>query len=895
MKLRRDWKKTIVYIVFALVIALAVEFFSCFDCDSAVKTIWSNLERRAYSAQELTGQNLQADSQGHTVCFEDPGFVTESFHVYLECVELRLSEITHTSGDLIPLSIPVQIFVSEDGVNFTEEHLFELPYPEKQSAVFAHIGCEAAAVRVDIGENGDEYIMHQIILNPNAGDYCAAAAEKMNMTRIFLYFLAVSLLLAALADYKKLLHTLFVYRWWIGLSVIALCTVLRLHGSSIGFFVSNILGGEDTALLWGIPRGIRSDEFVAFTPMAFAQSQSGFNWMSQLWGYSPRDMFIVYGQPVMSLVTLFRPFSVGYILFGKEMGLAFYWSSRMVILFLVSFEFGRLLTKDRRQPALAYALLVSLAPVVQWWFSINELVEMLIFLQASVLLFRTFLLSRSLPVKAACTAALTLCAGGFALALYPAWMIPLFYVLIACMAAMLIENRREISVQHSIPHGAVRAAGGEEKDGRISSGTAEAAGNYMRRNILTDVLFLSAAAAVLVVSLLHILHNSWGTIQSVMNTCYPGGRNYTGGDAEQLTLLFEGWTSWLWSFAENENPCEFVGFLNFFPIGLILSAAAVFKEKKKDTWLIALNIASLAMTLFILLPLPEAVGKVTMLSVTSAARMIVIIGFAQLLVLIRALAVMDYHERLYRLAIPCCVLFCVLSFYVNPAFMTPVLKWVTILIGTGMVFLLGRYQTGKDTWQEAFLISVLVFSMIGGGLVNPVSQGLGSLYDNNIVKAMEKINEEERGLWVSAGSGSWLLANLPPVIGARNLNALAIYPDQSLWTELGLESGREIWNRYAHLTLYITTDPESEAAGWDPEESGSTYSPGEEGVGLTCAAAQASAVVTNPDSITLFITVPKLKELGVNYILSTTDLSQFDGLECICQFPEQQKSIWRIQ
>ena len=35
-------------------------------------------------------------------------------------MELRLSEITHTSGDLIPLSIPVQIFVSEDGVNFTE-------------------------------------------------------------------------------------------------------------------------------------------------------------------------------------------------------------------------------------------------------------------------------------------------------------------------------------------------------------------------------------------------------------------------------------------------------------------------------------------------------------------------------------------------------------------------------------------------------------------------------------------------------------------------------------------------------------------------------------------------------------------------------------------------------
>ena len=740
MKLARVWKKTIVYIAFALVIALAVEFFSCFDCASAIRAIRS-----------------------------DPG----------------------------------------------------------------------------------------------AGDYFAAAAEKMNMTRFFLYFIAVSLLLAALADYKKLLHTLFVYRWWIGLSAIALCTVLRLHGSSIGFFVTNFLGGEDSSLLWGIPRGIRSDEFVAFTPMALSQAQSGFKWMSQLWGYTPHDMFIIYGQPVMNPVTLYRPFSVGYILFGKEMGLAFYWSSRTVILFLVSFEFGRLLTKDRRKLALAYALLAAFAPVVQWWFSINELVEMLVFLQASVLLFRYFLLSRSLLVKAACTAALTICAGGFMLAFYPAWMIPLFYVLIACMVSMLIENRKEISLQHSIPHGAVRAAG-----------------NTVRRNILTDVLFLSAAVAVLAVSLLHILHNSWGTIQAIMNTSYPGQRNYTGGDADQLMLLFRGWTSWLWSFAENGNPCEASDFLNFFPIGMILSAVAVFKEKKKDTWLIALNIASLALILFILLPLPGAFGKVTMLSMTSAGRMTVIIGFAQLLVLIRALAVVDYHERMYRLVIPCCALFCVLSFYSSsPDIMTSVLKWVTILIGTGMVFLLGKYQTGKEAWQDAFLVSVLVISMIGGGLVNPVSQGLGSLYDNNIVEAMEKINEEESGLWVSAGSDSWLLANLPP----------------AFWTELGLESGEEVWNRYAHLTVCITTDPESEAAGWNPDGTNSPFSPGQAGVGLTCAAGQASAVVTFPDSITLFITVPKLKELGVNYILSNSDLSQFDGLECICQFPDQQKSIWRVQ
>ena len=137
----------------------------------------------------------------------------------------------------------------------------------------------------------------------------------------------------------------FRYRWVIGAIVIAFCTILKLHGSSIGV-LGELLTGRDVSRVWGTSRSIRTDEYVVFTEMALSQVKSGFHWFSDVWGYTPSDMFIVYGQPVLNLTTLFRPFSMGYILFGAERGLAFYWSSRLVICFLVSFEFGRIFTKD---------------------------------------------------------------------------------------------------------------------------------------------------------------------------------------------------------------------------------------------------------------------------------------------------------------------------------------------------------------------------------------------------------------------------------------------------------------------------------------------------------------------------------------------------------------------
>lgn len=139
------------------------------------------------------------------------------------------------------------------------------------------------------------------------------------------------------------------HRFILGASVIAACVLLNISGSSIGMW--NYWLGHDmsTDVVWGTPRIMRTDEYVVGTPLAFSQRYSGYSYFNDLFGNKPADMFIVKDAPVLALAELFRPFHWGYILFGSSRGLAFYWSARLVVLFLAAYEFFLCISNDRRQ------------------------------------------------------------------------------------------------------------------------------------------------------------------------------------------------------------------------------------------------------------------------------------------------------------------------------------------------------------------------------------------------------------------------------------------------------------------------------------------------------------------------------------------------------------------
>ena len=274
-------------------------------------------------------------------------------------------------------------------------------------------------------------IEERVALTANIGAFALLKTVVLNISipNIIFFFLLAFFLLVIFFNYKTHFRFLYKYRYLFALLLLVCLVFLQIHGSHISLLS---ISGEHQPLL-GIARGIRSDELNVNTPFALSQYCNNFSYFSDIARASTTDMFMTYGQPVWDIAVIFRPFHWGYLFLPQAYGLSFYWISRLIALALVSFEFGRLLTNNNKKLALAYALLMVLSPVVQFWFAINMLVEMLFFGQLAIVLVNYYLTNPSLPKKIACCTVLTICAGGFALANYPAWEVPLAYVFLCLL------------------------------------------------------------------------------------------------------------------------------------------------------------------------------------------------------------------------------------------------------------------------------------------------------------------------------------------------------------------------------------------------------------------------------------------------------------------------------
>lgn len=798
----KNGKILLKYVICAVVLAVLAEFMMILDYEGLMGAYWNKNQQLTLSLEDASLTDCELQDGKIIVTGENPQMVFEGINEYVSNVQIGLHNLSSSALD-------PRIYYSIKGERFAKRKSVQVSYPENQKFVSAGINSKVTSFKIAIEDNEDaSYSFDEFCVNPHVASYLKHNWANMSGLRIFLYFVGILILLLAMKDFGKFCEILFRYRWVIGACVIAFCTILKLHGSSMGI-LSQLLTGTDTSKLWGTSRNIRTDEYVVFTEMALSQVKSGFHWFSDIWGYSSSDMFIVYGQPVLNLATIFRPFSIGYILFGAERGLAFYWSSRLVICFLVSLEFGRIFTKDNKMLSTVYAFMISLSPVVQWWFSINELVEMLIFGQLALLILYYYVRTESLKKKCIMVAGLVICAGGYIMTLYPAWMIPLFFVFLACAIAMILEDRKLIKIKKQ------------------------------------DVMIWAVGILVLAVSMVYILSISKDTIMAEMNTVYPGARTYAG-QPDDLVKLFKSWSSWLWSFGETANPCEEADFISLFPLSVILSLIALFKNKKKDAWLITLNIFNAFLILFFLFRMPDIIIRASLLGHASY-RLFNAIGFLNIILLFRSLITVEKTEKYIRKLIPVAVLTAVMSYWGNTQSITPALKVIILLFVAGLTVVVLRFE--KKEYQRAFAVSMIAVNVIGGGLVNPVSSGLDNIYRTPVVQEITSLNEAEEGMWVVAGD-AFMYENLPTIAGAKTLNTVATYPDEQLWTDLGLADEEEYWNRYAHISIEIGKTTKVELGA--------------------------------PDVLKLHVTVDKLKELGVTYILSLEDdMKDTTGLEKI--------------
>lgn len=615
-----------------------------------------------------------------------------------------------------------------------------------------------------------------VVLDVRMG-FAFGRPELIHILRLAAMFVAIGAAGYLLwRHHPAFLSFVYKHRYIIALALLVLLVALEISGSSIGYW-RRILGANSSTggTLFGMPRGIRSDEYAVFTPFNFSQYYNhagAYPYFSETIRGTLTDTFIVYGQPSWDIGTVFRPSLWGYLLLGPAKGLAFFWVARFLALFFVSFEFAMVYTKRDKWLSLAAALLISLAPIVQWWFAINGLVEMLVFGQGALLCVNHYMKTGRTGQKVIAGLLFFWCGGVYVLTFYPAWQIPLGYVFLALLVYIVLENKRHFTFDWK-----------------------------------KDVPIIAGSILLLALSLAYVFLKSQDTIHTVMSTAYPGARVGTGGGG--FLSLFKYGAGLFLPVTDNHlpaNTCEAAAFFDLFPLGILLSCIVIFREKKRDRMLIPLLAVQAVLLAFCVLGFPVILAKITLLSNTMTNRAVLAVGFVNILLLIRSLAVMEWKPRA-RVAVPVSLGLAVVvgllcrgatGDYLNPLFIAAV--FAVLFAGFAAVSMI-RHNNAK----KLFVLYCALVGLVGGLLVNPVQRGTDVLYKNDVVQTVQKVADKDDGLWIV--EDVFPITNISIMAGAPTINSTNVYPALDRWKLLDPEGKhQEIYNRYAHIAVDLTEE-----------------------------------------------------------------------------------------
>ena len=671
-----------------------------------------------------------------------------------------------------------------------------------------------------------------VIFNCSVSDM---AADNYSMRRFTEFFIPFEMVLVFCVIAGK--ERLFRFRYLIAMLIFIVCVALEITGSSIGCFN----GGAEKNLLLGVSRQIRSDEWAILTPMTWTQymdPNGTFSYFNSVIRAEPTDVFLEYGLPISTPLMVFKPFLLGYLFLPIAKGMSFFWCGRLIALSMISFEFGRLITKDNRLLSIVYSAMIVFSPVVQWWFAINGFVEMLIFFQLSLICFDKYLKDDHTLRRLLYVAVIGICAGGYALTMYPPWMIPLAYVLLGCIVWVFYNNRTNGSIKR------------------------------LRKKDVLSILFV---LFVLLFSASYIINKSYETIETISNTVYPGQRIDNGGSVP-ISSLF-GFIPSVWYAVRAKegymgvygNVCECANFICLFPAGYLLYFHRLIK-KKRDALCTIMVIISILLLIYCVLGIPATIASVSFLISSTAFRAAVVWGFVIVILLIRLIAMLSEDKdetvnrnyRRVRNRIPACLMMCGVvilgiwsSYQADVTFYNGYMIIIEAVLFIPLYCLLCDHSRNKIAVWAVFMISVC---LISGALVNPVRRGVDDINMISEVQMIRSIVEKDHeAVWIVEGD-TFPVPNLPLLAGAKTINCTNIYPDMERWRKVDPEGTYEnCYNRYVASLQVIRQDRKSDNQKF---------------------------VLHNNLAYTVYLSDEEIRSLGTKYILTNKDYSD-DSMKLI--------------
>ena len=563
-------------------------------------------------------------------------------------------------------------------------------------------------------------------------------------------------------------NILYRLRYVIGAIFFVLCVLLEIHGSSVSIYAKIFGHPEFDIDLLGQFRGIRSDEWLVFTPFAFSQYFTNFSMISDIVRAAPTNMFMTYGQAVWHPAIIFRPAQIGYLFFDQGSGLAFFWVSRLVLLFLVSFEFAQKILNVNRGLSLLYAVMVTFSPLAQWWWSVNSIAEILAAGQALVLFWKLYFNERTTK-RFFFAAGFLWCAGIYIFGIYPAWQVPFGWTFLLCLIAVSAKQ------------------------------------SNMLESLRRDKIFWLVGLIVMIAPIAHALYVSRDMIEITRATEYPGSRFVLGGNFPLTTHLLYG-VSALLPFRSIDstgitNDCEAATFFSAAPLGLLIFFVMI-RRKQFDLLMMLLAGLSFVFALWEAIGFPAWLAKITMMGMTTDNRTRIVIDFIQMLMLFRGLSLIELNfsrgEKNFlagAISIVGTILACNLFG-----------EWMNIgriFAMTLFVFIAIHIFAGRLTnLRLGILIAIM---LLIGAKVNPIAHGVDCIYKIPVGQKISQIVERDKSLWLVEDDGI-SRNDFPIMFGAPTVNSVNVYPVLDRWKKIDTdEKNFPIYNRYAHITITFST------------------------------------------------------------------------------------------
>ena len=571
-------------------------------------------------------------------------------------------------------------------------------------------------------------------------------------------------------QFDELAQIIFKLRFIIGAIIFLLCVLLEIHGSSIGIYAYFLQHPELDINILGVSREIRSDEWIIFTPFAFAQYFTNFSMISDVIRGTATNIFMTYGQAVWHPAQIFRPAQIGYLFLDQGSGLAFFWTGRLIVLFLISFEFARKILNAKNNLSLLYAVMIAFSPLAQWWWAVNSIAEILAAGQGLVLFWKLYL-QEPARKRFLYAAGFLWCAGIFVFALYPAWQISFGYVFLFCLIAVTLE--------------------------------AADVKNILRR----DKIFWLIGLLLTFAPIAHAFYVSIDMIRLTAATIYPGSRFILGGEMSPLYQMLYGINALLPFFDTDAtgitNNSEAATFFSAAPLGLLLFFYATFKRNRFDIFMTLLVILSGLFMLWEMFGVPAWLAKITLMGNVPANRARIVIDFMQLLILIRGLSLIELNlsraEKIFLAgAISISGTLALCDFF---GAWLGIKKIIVLILFTFTALYL--FASKLTNLRVGILIAMMILI---GATVNPIARGVDCVYKIPVGEKISEIARADKSLWLVEDSGV-ALNDFPIMFGAPTINSVNIYPALERWQKFDAGGKNfELYNRYAHISIILTND-----------------------------------------------------------------------------------------